>query len=191
MRAQECDARLEHSLARDGRGGAHYFAHQADGLVIGIAEEGQPQVVIGHLRDHVRFLHELNPSRDQQIVRPLNVRNAKVQYGPSGARHIGRSSEGEADFPALEERHWTRIEEKLHPEHVLIEILRPLEIADSHGDLADFIEMDRRFRSVRMHIGLTANVDSYLMPFKSAGISIETVVPRPGFEMILNLAWLP
>jgi hypothetical protein len=37
-----------------------HFAHQGQQIVFGVAEEGHPEVVVGHAGDHVRLVFETN-----------------------------------------------------------------------------------------------------------------------------------
>ena len=56
-----------------------YFAHQAQQIAFRIAEEGHPQIVIGHSGDEVRLVVKLHALVLHDGVGGLNVGNGKIQ----------------------------------------------------------------------------------------------------------------
>src|SRR5262245_27526930 len=58
-----------------------YFAHQNKRIVVGVAKEGHPQIVILELRNQSGLLFTEDTSRKQCLVRLLNIRNSVVDEG--------------------------------------------------------------------------------------------------------------
>src|SRR5215469_869149 len=56
-----------------------YFAHQREQIVFGVAEEGHPQIVVGHARDHVRLVLKTHTFLFQSCVCRLHVRYREIE----------------------------------------------------------------------------------------------------------------
>src|SRR5581483_2239064 len=117
---------------------ARHFRHKRHDVAFGVAEVGQPQVVVGHSGYDVRFAFGLHFALDQAGMSGFNIRNFEVQ---DGGRVIElrafRRAQHQADAAAIEEGQTAGGEEQLESEYVTVELDRAIGIVHVDGDLAN------------------------------------------------------
>src|SRR5206468_12907717 len=105
----------------------------------GVAELGQPQLVVRRPVHEVRLREELHGSRAQRCVRGRDVGHEIVDGG-RGMVELWRFRDADQDGgrAALKERHLgRRLEKKRHAEGVAIKTDGAIEVLGPHEDLAD------------------------------------------------------
>src|SRR5438067_2259436 len=84
--------------------GLPHLRHQRQDVVILVAEESHPQIVVGHARDDVRLVLELDVPRPERFICGLNISHPEIQ---NGARVIElwllRFAQHDTDAVAIEE----------------------------------------------------------------------------------------
>ena len=118
------------------------LAHEAEDVLVRVAEECKPEVVVGHAGDQMRRLYEIDSLCGQMRVDGWQVFNREVEDGATAGRIRVFRAQREADVAALEEDHGAGIEQEAHAERALVEVAGAGDVGNSKGDLADFLEVD-------------------------------------------------
>src|SRR2546427_10173914 len=103
--------------------GARDFAHQHKRVVVGVAEEGHPQIVSLKRRNERGLLFKVYAARQEDLIRALDIRNSIVDEGTRMVElRFFRRGKHEPYAVAIKESHVTpRLEQELHPKRVAIE----------------------------------------------------------------------
>src|SRR5580658_8703193 len=116
------------------------FAHQGEEIVVGIAEEGHPQIVVRHFGDEMRCSVTSDALRYQTLVGTLDVIHLEVNHGTSPfARAVLGNVQHQTYASAIEEGQVWHLEQELHAERVAIERHGALQIRHRNGDLSDYV----------------------------------------------------
>src|SRR5687768_5182544 len=93
------------------------------GVAFVVAEERHPQIVIGKLRNEVRFPAKRNAAFEQEPVRRIDVVDLEIDHrGGMGELLLERPLDEEADTARIEKRETRRsLEEESQAEHVTVE----------------------------------------------------------------------
>src|SRR6188472_3191239 len=118
-----------------------YLRHQGERIPLRIPEEHHPQIVIGHLRDQMWLIDELDAALLQRLVAPRDVLHLVVDHRARmiEARLLGRAQH-EPHATAVEERQVRELEQKAHPERVTIELHGARNVLRADGDLSNCVE---------------------------------------------------
>ena len=118
-----------------------HLGHQGQRVPLRIPEEHHPQIVIGHLRDQMWLIDELDAALLQRLVAPRDVLHLVVDHRARmiEARLLGRAQH-EPHATAVEERQVRELEQKAHPERVTIELHGARNVLRADGDLSNRVE---------------------------------------------------
>jgi hypothetical protein len=58
-----------------------HLAHQREGMAVGIAEEGEPELVLLHAGSELRRLDKCDPGGEERCVRCVDVRHFEIEDG--------------------------------------------------------------------------------------------------------------
>src|SRR5580700_243966 len=98
------------------------FAHQCEEILVRVAEEGHPQIVVRHLSNEMRCSFASDALRYQTFVDTLDVIHLEINHGTAAlAGAVRRNVQHQAYASAIEEGQVWRLEQELHAERVAIE----------------------------------------------------------------------
>jgi len=123
-----------------------FLAHQSEDIIFRVAKFRQPEIVSCHWRNQHRFSFEMNFSRNQRLMRLLDVCYFEVE---NRARMIQVRTlwnrQHQLDTAAIEESHSSRHAEKMfYAERLLVKRNCAIEIVHVHRNLADFAQRNVR-----------------------------------------------
>ena len=82
------------------------FAHQHKRVVVGVAEEGHPQIVILKRRNERGLFFKVYAPRQEDLIRTLDIRNSIVDERSRMIElRFFRQGQHQADTATFEERH--------------------------------------------------------------------------------------
>src|SRR5580693_6496425 len=98
------------------------FAHQREKILVRVAEEGHPQIVVRHLSDEMRCSLASDVLRYQTFVGTLDVIHLEINHGAAAlAGAVLRDVQHQAYASTIEEGQVWHLEQELHAERVAIE----------------------------------------------------------------------
>src|SRR5690606_31615824 len=118
--------------------------HQADQILVRIANEGDPELVVAHSGRELRIAFAPGAASDDGLVDGIEVVDLEVQDGVGpGAACALRRREHDAHVAGLEEGELgPGFEEKLEPQNVSVEGERGAQVANRERDLTDWTNPD-------------------------------------------------
>jgi len=119
------------------RGVAH-LAHERENVGFGVAEEGHPEVVLGHARNEVRLIVKFCATRLEPLERSLDVRHLEIENGTGMVKfRLLGFVEHQAHAAAIEEAQLASAEQVLQSEDIAIECSGAIDVVCVDGDLTD------------------------------------------------------
>lgn len=136
MPAQGIAALQRNAMARPSR--PRRLAHQGEKIILRIAKERHPQIVVRHFGDEMRRALKFHLAPGKLLIGVLNVRNLEIdnRTGMIELRLFGEA-EHQPDAAAVEKRHPGNGEQMPQAEPVAVKRHGALEIMHGNSNLAD------------------------------------------------------
>src|ERR1700747_3057628 len=80
-RREACSGAKPELVVRNELRRARHFAHQREQIAFAVAEETHPEIVAGHLGDHVRLVFEFSSGMLKALVSGANIADLEVKNG--------------------------------------------------------------------------------------------------------------